>query len=129
MGNAAKRALVIILALCGTMQAQGYSGGWIFIAEDETREFTYEMKPKTAELTLNAIAVIGKVDPKTVGSDVYLQKWKVHNKDCTAEYGTLYVYALDGSLLNKFSFAFGSKTVASEVAEAVCNLRNKSMTR
>lgn len=100
--------------------------GWYVVTQAVQDNTTYSIKLGTGERTQNKqgepmTVVVGKTaEPR--GGRIEVSKWYVTDTDCAREYGHLVVLTVDGAYKFESSFAKGSNSIASGIAETICAL-------
>jgi hypothetical protein len=56
---------------------------------------------------------------------VMVGRWFVSTEDCANEVGTFFQFDMQGNVLSQVDFAFGSESVASILAEVVCEAQQR----
>lgn len=105
--------------------------GWYVVTKSKDGNDEYSMKFGTGEFSKNKngdpmTVVVGKIShAKQNNTD--LNKWYVTDQDCINEYGKLVVLDIDGTFKFDTSFAKGSNTIGSAIAEIICNIRSNEI--
>jgi hypothetical protein len=95
---------------------------WIPVAE--TEKSTWHVKPGSLEIAktkgqVDIVAVVGRFANKST-SKIDLHKWYVAVSDCQRQMGKVVTLNIDGTFAFENDFVFGSGSVASGLAEAIC---------
>jgi hypothetical protein len=118
-----KHILIAVVFTCAYVSAHAQSD-WINIASSAESE--WDIQPGSFEFSKTRggeyIAVTtGKViDAKT--SQISLYKWYVTANDCKRKMGKFVSLNIDGTFEFQNDFVFGSGSIASSIAEAICSV-------
>lgn len=98
------------------------ANGWIKIGDagaNKINRILFHIKQGSLEVKGTYLQAIGR-ETHTLTNEVQLLYYAISFEDCKNELGYLNNFKLNGSFAGKSEFVFGSGTVATSIAEAIC---------
>lgn len=119
------KCLIIAIIIIASSTPSLANERWHHITSSKDASDEYSIKPDSSVRDTNKndekiTIVVGKSTNKKT-NQVELFKWYVTDVDCKKEYGNLVVLDLNGEFKYEASFAKGAGTVASVLAEVICD--------
>ncbi len=125
-----KYVLFAAVLACVGISAHAQSE-WINIASSSEKENRWDVQPGSLEFSktkggTSIAVVIGRTtDTRTSRIDLY--KWYVSATDCKNKMGKVVSLKIDGTYQFENDFVFGSGSVATAMAEAICGAADYSI--
>jgi hypothetical protein len=123
-----KYILIAAVFACVCVSANA-SSDWINIASSGNDE--WDIQPRSFQFSKTkggeyiAVTTGRTIDAKT--SRISLYKWYVTSSDCKRKMGKFVSLNIDGTFEFENDFVFGSGSIASSIAEAICSAADYSI--